>query len=513
LLRPALKSVRAMLAVGLLVAALAAQTAGAPPTVKSIRIVQEHGVPAAEILFAGVPVTPEIQTLESPPRLVIDLPNARLGLTQKPPVPPKENMSHIPASHILAIHAELYQQTPPVTRIVLDLLAPYGYSWDATGNRLLVRLKPPESRNEEASAEKTDLQPPSVASLSSSGAPAAVPVTRGPGAIVLAGNRMAAGSSITAGSETVVLRLSRGGEVRACPGTSVSVTSSPNKRDLMFGLSMGAMETHFSLDAAADTVLTPDFRIMLAGPGHFHFAISTDSHGNTCVRALPGNTSSAIVSELMGDRIYQVRPAEQTVFRAGRIDRVDSDVPLECGCPPPVAVMRTETSGHPVSDSELPEKTRLGGASAPAAKTPGPSGQGTAPATNVRQENVQQKNVQENVGAVGGASMGTILTNAGTTLSNGPEIAPLPPSQPNDLHVQVDVPFVFNAKDRAATPPAPVEGAPIQAANDLPVTDSPKRQVHLDTVVQLPPPEAKKAKTGHRGFFRRVGGFFAAIFR
>ena len=44
-------------------------------------------------------------------------------------------------------------------------------------------------------------------------------------------------------------------------------------------------------------------------------------------------------------------------------------------------------------------------------------------------------------------------------LSNGPETAPLPQSQPNDVHVQVDAPFVFSAKDRAraSAPPAPVQ--------------------------------------------------------
>jgi hypothetical protein len=438
--------------VSLLAALVAAQTFGPPPLVKSVRIVHEHGVPAVEILSVGGPVIPQIQTLNSPPRLVIDLPNSRLGLAQKRIAVQQEN--------ILAIRAEQYQQNPPVTRIVLDLLAPYGSTWDGAGNRLMIRLKPPENRNEEGNAGKKSptSQPPTGSALSLRAAPAAVPVSSVSGAVVQAADRMSAGSSLTAGSETAVLRLPRGGEVLVCPGTSVSVTPSPNKRDLMLGMSVGALEANYSLAASADSVLTPDFRIMFAGPGHFHFAISADSHGNTCVRALKGNTSSAIVSELMGDRIYQVRPAQQAVFRAGRIDKVDSDVPLECGCPPPSSLMLANAG--PANDSG-------------------------------------------HINAVG-------RTPSGITLSNGPETAPLPPLQPNDIHVQVDAPFVFNARNRApAVPP------PVQQARDLPVEDPSARQVLLTTVVLPPPPqeEEKKARTEHRSFFRRLGGFFAAIFR
>lgn len=466
--RLALKSVCVLLVSGLLATPVVAQTFGPPPTVTSVRVVHERGVPAIEIISKGGPVIPEVQTLDSPPRLVIDLPNSRLGLVNKKISVQKEN--------ILAIRADQFQQAPPITRIVLDLQAPYGYTWDGAGNRLMIRLRPAEDAK--VGKDSTADQPALAPGMSLSAAPAVVPVTSGSGAVI-AGSRLAAGSTITAATETAVLRLARGGEVRVCPGTTVSVTPSPNKRDLMLGMSTGAIETHYALDASADSVLTPDFRIMFAGPGHFHFAISADSHGNTCVRSLTGNTSSAIVSELMGDRIYQVRPTEQAVFRSGQIDKVDTSVPLECGCPPPPAVMKTDTSSAPtVLDAQLPTKVQIGGS--------------TTPATSA------------NVGSLGD-------TPSNTRLSNGPETAPLPPSQPNDVHVQVDAPFVFNAKDRASNGAS----APVQASRNLPpVDDSPERQVRLEPpVVQFPPAPEKKPEPEHRSFMTRVKGFFSSIFR
>jgi hypothetical protein len=65
--------------------------------------------------------------------------------------------------------------------------------------------------------------------------------------------------------------------------------------------------------------------------------------------------------------------------------------------------------------------------------------------------------------------------------------------------MEVDAPLVFTPKKRAAS----ASPAPVQAAKDLPVEDSPGRQVHLDTVVETPLPE-KQNKPEHRGFFRRI---------
>src|SRR5438270_2486407 len=114
------------------------------------------------------------------------------------------------------------------------------------------------------------------------------------------GTKIESGSSVIAGDAPAALKLNRGGEVRICPRTSVSVTASSSGRDLMFAMNTGAIEAHYVLGSSADTIMTPDFRIQLPGPGIFHFAISGDPQGNVCVRALPQNTASLIVSELNG---------------------------------------------------------------------------------------------------------------------------------------------------------------------------------------------------------------------
>jgi hypothetical protein len=474
-----------------------------PVVVRSVRVLPGPAGPVVEILSSR-PLVPTISRLDNPPRLVIDLPNADLPNAdlQNADLPnadlpnadlPKADLSNanlpnalgsgsnrqidFPSEEIRRVRINQYRSKPPVARVVVDLLKPVGETWDAAGNRLMVRLHP---------ATEAMAKPPSVPAFTQGLRPVAVPLGPGSsGALVLAGSHAAAGSSVTAGSDTSVLRLERGGEVLVCPGTTVSVTSSQKGHALMLGMSTGALEAHYNLDASADSILTPDFRILLAGPGEFHYAVSADSRGNTCVRALPGNTASVIVAELLGEGNYQVKPTEQIVFRSGRLNLVDTAVPASCGCPPPaIPVLRASAApASVISDAKLSPSTRLA--------QPGDELQSVAVSTST---SVPQ--------------LGSSPPSQVRVAVFPPETAALPPSKPNDVHVQVEAPFVFRASDRRAESapapkPAPIVDAELQQIRDLP------RPATFESEV-LPPPPAQTRP--HHGVFAKIRGFFAAIF-
>jgi len=167
-----------------------------------------------------------------------------------------------------------------------------------------------------------------------------------------------------------------------------------------------------------------------------------------------------------------VKATDQLVFHSGQLDRVDMAVPLECGCPPPrQPVLRASNEPPQIIDA------------------PPASGPVTNPASAepVRSEDAE---------------------------SNGlPATAPLKVSvAPNELHVQVEAPFVFHA---SGPPPAPIEDVRI-----LPLDSRPYQAVVVST--PLPPVHERKPSgtetasadaPARRGFFGKLRGFFAAMFR
>jgi hypothetical protein len=375
-----------------------ARTENGTATIRSIRALPSEEGWAVEVISTG-PLVPSLSWAENPPRLIIDLPHAHLSnLTSR---------LAFASSGIAAVRVGQFQTT--VARIVVDLVHPVRYSWDAAGNRLTIRVRP---------------------------APSAPRVTPVASHTVIPASRR-----VVAGSQAAVLPLGRRGQLRVCPGTTVSVIPSQSGRALLLAMGTGGLEAHYALGAAADSVLTPDFRILPAGRGEFDYAISADRRGNTCVRALPGNRTPAIVSELLGSGSYQVKPSEQVVFRAGQLQRVASSAPGGCGC------------------AAMPEP-------------------------NEHRE-----------------TKPTSLASGQQNLAN-PETAPLPPSRPNDLQIQVDSSFVFRGNDPGD---APLSAQPAnQLAELLPARSLPP-PAPLETV--LPPPKPR-----HRGFLGKIKGFFSAMF-
>src|SRR5581483_4533226 len=408
-----------------------------PAAVRDVIIAPAAGGITIQIL-ASRPITPIVQKLENPPRVVIDLPDALFSAVQK--------RITVNRQHIIEIRASQFQNTPPVTRVVVQLKKLREYSVSSQGNNLSVKLTPvaPQAGPRPMAAKPE--QPTTV--LEAGAVPPPAPV-----AMVEAATptmTLQGASSITAGADTTVLRLPRGGEVRICPGTAVSVT--PSGHDLMVGLNTGAIETHYALSSAADVILTPDFRILLPGPGRFDFAISADQRGNTCVRSLTGNTASLMVSELMGDGNYQVHPSDQVVFTAGRLRNVSSVMPQGCGCPP-IMVPVTRAQAPAVNTSPVASPTA----------TPSVT-------------------------------------------------SPPPPVKTGEAHVQVDAPFVFRATD-PVLPAAPVV-AHLRLVGGRPPTQLLNADAEPPPPVTNYNQQAQPAKTkSSRGFLAKLRGFFGAMFR
>jgi hypothetical protein len=175
------------------------------------------------------------------------------------------------------------------------------------------------------------------------------------GSVVLSSNgaRVLSGSQVSAGDGAALLKLERGGSVRICPKTNLSLSVDPSGDALVLGLNAGSMELDYSLSSAADSLITPDFRLQLISPGTFHLAISVAPSGDTCLRSLPGNDAAVFVAEMMGNGAYQLSPGKNVMFRAGRISGA-TDAPPVCGCPEMKPAMESAATAVPTASAAAP---------------------------------------------------------------------------------------------------------------------------------------------------------------
>jgi hypothetical protein len=292
------------------------------------------------------------------------------------------------------------------------------------------------------------------------------------------------GSVITAGQHSASVRLARGGQVRICPGTNLTVNSSPKGQELMFAMSAGSLEGEYDLPGTADAILTPDFRILISGPAKVNVSISAQVNGDACVRSR-GEESYVIVSELMGDDFYRVKPNEQAIFHPGNVKRPELNDTANCGCPAPSPVQTIENA--PVPPSPTPTQSPL-----PPAPVLSAEIKPTAPQTAATQTSVGPT-PEQNAAAL------AAVQNEPAVAAAASAAASLPQQPSAQVQVQVDAPMVFRG---AGTP----QNADVTATlarihiERLPWPDTPN-------IAPQPPSIPKaKAQTGgeKKGFFRRL---------
>ncbi len=272
------------------------------------------------------------------------------------------------------------------------------------------------------------------------------------GSVILAGSgtSVLSGSSIQAGAQAATLKLERGGSLLVCQGTKLSVTASQNGRELMFSLNSGNLEMNYPIGASADTLLTPDLRLLLPGPGTVHVAVHVTPQGDTCVQSLPWNASAIVVSETMGDATYQVKQDEAVLFKGGHLNEAVRSK-QNCGCPvsPPVQVAKAAPPPPPPPESKPAQP-----AAAPPAK-------------------------------------------------------PLPAPSPEE-HVAVEAPFVFRANDPA--PDLTEMVATLKLENNKVVQLDPVVLPPPGKKSKEPPTTDTATKQQKHGFFSRIGALLAAMF-
>jgi hypothetical protein len=159
--------------------------------------------------------------------------------------------------------------------------------------------------------------------------------------------------TITSGTKTVAVTVPYRGTLRICASTTVKMTadsSVPNGEipGLMMAMDHGAAEASFATGRNSDFFLTPDFRILIGGPGAAEVKVRLGAQGDTCVDNSGPDAPYVLVSSVFDGGAYRVQSGQRVMFQHGSLHEVVDKEKEPCGCPP-------DTSGSndfPLAQSE-----------------------------------------------------------------------------------------------------------------------------------------------------------------
>jgi hypothetical protein len=194
--------------------------------------------------------------------------------------------------------------------------------------------------------------PIAIVSLNNKNPDAAATVT---GALEVTAGRaiIAASGSVTSGNQTTDVILPHRGVLRVCASTTVKLAADSSvpageTPGLMMAFDHGAVEASFATGHNADILLTPEFRILIGGPGAAEVKVRLGQHGDTCVDNAGVNAPYVLVTSVFEGGDYRVQGGQRVMFQHGSVHEVVDDEKEPCGCPPP---LHPGTNEFPVAQS------------------------------------------------------------------------------------------------------------------------------------------------------------------
>jgi hypothetical protein len=167
--------------------------------------------------------------------------------------------------------------------------------------------------------------------------------------------------TISSGTTTTQVSLPQRGSLQVCASTTVKIAADSSVPageipGILLAMDHGAIEASFATGRNADTILTPDFRILIGAPGTANVKVRLGQGGDTCVDnpVVPGNRPAdveapyVLVTSVFDGSIYRVQAGQRVMFQHGSLREVVDQEKEPCGCPPPAV----KGNDFPLAQSE-----------------------------------------------------------------------------------------------------------------------------------------------------------------
>jgi hypothetical protein len=164
---------------------------------------------------------------------------------------------------------------------------------------------------------------------------------------------IASNGTVTAGSATTVVDLPQRGTLNVCASTTVKLAADATvpageTPGILMAMDHGAIEASFATGRNADILLTPDFRILISGPGNANVKVRLGQGGDTCVDNPGSNAPYVLVTSVFDGSVYRVQPGQRVMFQHGNLKEVVDQEKEPCGCPP----AQPQGNDFPLAQSE-----------------------------------------------------------------------------------------------------------------------------------------------------------------